>query len=175
MPKTTELWSTVVGYEGFYEVSSLGRVRRIAPGPGTRPGRIRKLVPRNGYYQVILSKNNVVQLCWVHRLVAKAFLPEDSQRPEVNHKDGNRANNCIDNLEWCSHGENALHSYRFLGRKSVPTVGSKNRNAVLNEADIPVIREAAKTETLRSIAKRYGVSFGLIGHIIHGRAWNHVP
>lgn len=90
-----EVWSDVLGYEGLYEVSDQGRVRRN--------GKILK--PRKnlgGYLLVSLSKNGIVKTAKIHRLVASAFIPNPQNLPEVNHKDENKTNNCLDNLEWCT-------------------------------------------------------------------------
>ena len=108
----SEVWKPVVGYEGVYEVSNMGNVRRVL---GNGKYRNRKLVygTRN-YYEVMLSMNNKQRLCLVHRLVALAFLPNPDSLPQVNHKDGNRIRNDVDNLEWATAKENQLHSRRVL-------------------------------------------------------------
>lgn len=81
-------------------------------------GRIKKLKLRhdtNGYVSVTLSGQRSYR---VHRLVAEAFIPNPENKPEVNHIDGNKQNNNVSNLEWCSHSENNIHAYRVLGKKS---------------------------------------------------------
>ena len=109
---TDEAWKPVVGYEKIYEVSNLGNIRRVLPN---NKYRYRKNHYGNRkYYEVILSKDNKIKLCLVHRLVAAAFIPNPDGLPQVNHKDGNRLNNKVENLEWCSAKENQLHSRRVL-------------------------------------------------------------
>lgn len=95
-----EKWKPVNGYEGLYEVSNFGRVRNSAH-------KIRKTQINNrGYYNVRLCKNGKYKTCLVHRLVAIAFIPNDDTSLEVNHKDENKQNNMIDNLEWVTRKEN---------------------------------------------------------------------
>lgn len=108
---TTEEWRDVIGYEGIYKVSNFGRVKNHR--------RIKSQQANNkGYMIVHLSKNAKLRWCLVHRLVAQAFIDNPDNKATVNHKDGNRANNNVNNLEWASYSENNLHSYRSNGRKS---------------------------------------------------------
>jgi len=116
-----EVWKPVVGYEGWYSVSSLGRVRRDRQAIGTQAGKLLSLRPRKGgYVPVVLSKNGVTKQFLVHVLVCTAFHgPPPSPDHEVNHKsdDGDRSNNCEDNLEWGTHGKNIEHAYHVLNRR----------------------------------------------------------
>jgi hypothetical protein len=112
-----EVWKDIVGYEGLYEVSSLGNVKSL---PKTRRGRAgvkirvtgRILRPwkKNKYDFVGLAKDGVKTEFYVHRLVASSFLGE-KHGLEVNHKDGDRNNNSIENLEWVTHAQNIKHAY----------------------------------------------------------------
>lgn len=107
-----EIWRAVPGYEGLYEVSSLGRVKSLPRGKQwpyrQTHNNIRVLrLKANGYLFVNLSKNNEVKWIAVHRLVAMAFLPNPLGLPCVNHKDENKLNNCVENLEWCTYRYNA--------------------------------------------------------------------
>lgn len=114
-----EIWKDVVGYEDYYQVSSLGRVRskdryygteHTKQGPKFRPGRVLQLQDvRDGYKTAALSVDGHVKLCRVHRLVAEAFLDNPNRYPEVNHKDEVRDHNWVDNLEWCTRKYN--HHY----------------------------------------------------------------
>lgn len=104
-----EIWKDIEGYEGLYQVSSLGRVksleRIVSKSNGRRmyvAERILKSFFNRGYEYVTLSKETKQPNLKVHRLVAEAFLPNDSTLPDVNHKDENKANNRVGNLEWCT-------------------------------------------------------------------------
>lgn len=94
-----ETWKDVKGYEGQYQVSNLGHVRSL------KFGKVRFLKPRrrkDGYLTVNLCRNSKERNVRIHRLVAEAFIPNPSNFPVINHKDENRTNNVVDNLEWCT-------------------------------------------------------------------------
>lgn len=115
-----ENWKPILGYEGFYEVSDLGRVRSVDRFVNTairhsdtahRRGRVLKQnVKRSGYMAVDLAAHGKTKTIAVHRLVAMAFLPKDEGRPQVNHKNCNKADNRAVNLEWCTPEENRAHA-----------------------------------------------------------------
>lgn len=170
-----EEWRDVVGFEGYYVVSNLGRIMRVKRGKnGHPPGTIRKPSPnRNGYLQTTLSKDGVARTVRVHVVVAEAFIGARPPGREVNHKNGNKADNRVENLEWVTESENVKHTYRELGR--VGTRGSRDGMAKLTEADIPVIRELlASGMSQRKIAQRYGVSSVTICFISTGECWSRV-
>lgn len=102
-----EIWKDIEGYEGVYQVSNLGRVKRF------ETGRILKGVKNEyGYLLANLSKNNIRSTKRIHRLVAEAFIPNPQNKPEVNHIDENKLNNDITNLEWVTSKENLNHGTR---------------------------------------------------------------
>lgn len=107
-----EIWKKVKDYEGLYEVSNLGRVRSL-PRNGTIPEpRIMKIGKDKDGYGVVTLRNTKRCTKRVHRLIANAFLPNPYNKPQINHKDGNKLNNIIDNLEWATGSENILHAKR---------------------------------------------------------------
>lgn len=104
-----EIWKPVVGYEGLYEVSNIGRVKSLERYVNDRGGfkllkeRILKEVQsRSGHLKVKLSKNSMSKLYFTHRLVAQAFIPNPDNLPVINHKDEDPINNRVENLEWCT-------------------------------------------------------------------------
>lgn len=104
-----EIWKPVPGFEGLYEVSNLGRLKSYKQDPR---GKILNLTNAKGdYLRVVLQGiGKQRKSTSVHRLVAEAFIPNESGLPEVNHKDGNRQNNKAENLEWCTTAENIRHA-----------------------------------------------------------------
>lgn len=114
-----EIWKSIPGYKGLYEVSNMGRVKaleRIAArgskGERHRKEQILKLQCRNLYLKATLCKNGEYKQFQVHRLVAEAFIPNPDGKPVVNHIDGDRCNNQASNLEWVTYRENTQHAIR---------------------------------------------------------------
>lgn len=110
-----EIWKPVVGYDGVYEVSNIGRVKRLVGYHCWKDRVLRQNLVRGNYCMVILSVNDDKKPSPVHRIVAKAFIPNPLNKPFINHKDANPKNNCVDNLEWCTQSENIKHAVK-LGR-----------------------------------------------------------
>ena len=132
-----EIWRDIPQYEGMYQVSSKGRVRSLdrtlltANGEHKMKGRVLSPnVNNSGYYYVTLSKDRRHWCAKVHRLVATAFIPNPDNLPEVNHRDGNKLNCCIENLEWCNHSDNHKHSFR-MGLSKVGVAQKAKRKSVL--------------------------------------------
>lgn len=116
-----EIWKPIVDYEEYYEVSNLGRVKRIKAGMGARASKILKqYLGSDGYMRIGLTVNNKEKYFFVHRLVATAFIPNLENKPQVNHIDGNKLNNSVSNLEWVTAQENIDHAWRtgLLSEKS---------------------------------------------------------
>lgn len=121
-----EIWRDIAGYEGLYQVSNYGRIKSLerlektvgAVRQRRRRERILKETNIYGYRNVCLANNGYKRTVRVHRIVAKTFIPNPDGKLEVNHIDGNKANNRVDNLEWCTRKENSLHSVKVLGNKS---------------------------------------------------------
>lgn len=114
-----EIWKDIKGYEGLYQISSFGNVksldRYIINKNGDKqyfPGKYLTQGISDSYLKVTLSKNNKQRTFRVHILVARAFIPNPENKPEVNHIDGNKKNNKVNNLEWNTRSENELHAYR---------------------------------------------------------------
>lgn len=105
-----EIWKDVVGYEGRYKVSNLGNVMSVNYLNTGKAQLLSKCPMNRGYLVVALSKGNKAKLKLVHRLVAEAFLPNPDNLPQINHKDKDRWNNSVDNLEWCDSQYNVVYS-----------------------------------------------------------------
>lgn len=121
-----EIWKPINGYEGLYEISNLARVRTVAHRMRRKSGAMCPVKSKiktqnkgkNGYKTVALVKNNITKTTAVHRLVAIAFIPNPDCKRCVNHKDGNKHNNSLGNLEWATHSENNKHAFDMGLRSS---------------------------------------------------------
>lgn len=177
-----EIWKPVIGYEAEYEVSNSGKVRSLDTIQRRSNGRTicnfkikgKILKPyktgRNGGYLTVSihGKNHKV-----HRLVAEAFIPNPDNLPQVNHIDGNKNNNTIENLEWVTNLENMRHAFET----GLHLVGENVYNSKLTAEQVKAIREEYTPKTrgkgAKSLAKKYGVSDITIRNIIKGRKWKH--
>lgn len=117
-----EVWKDIEGYEGLYQVSNLGRIKRV------ETDRILKACKdKGGYLRVNLSKNSVTSTNTLHRLVAEAFIPNTDNKPEVNHIDEDKTNNSINNLEWSTRKYNLNHgtrNKRISKTQSIPIIAT---------------------------------------------------
>ena len=173
-----EEWRTVAGYEGFYEVSSLGRVRSVRSYNNTWPGRLRSIPfpPSSGRGTLRLSKNNVVRSHKVEVLVTVAFHGAPPPRHEANHKDGDKRNNRATNLEWVTHAENLRHSREVLGKDHLPPVlrGEANPWAKFTEEQVStIIRRQSRGERAVDLAREYGCNPSTV-HGLGRRSWSHL-
>ena len=119
-PLPDEEWRDVVGYEGLYQVSNLGRVKSLSRRIVYKDGReynypskvLKNQKISTGYIGVMLYGVDGNKQYFVHRLVAETFIPNPNNLSDVNHKDGCKTNNILSNLEWCSHSDNQKHAYK---------------------------------------------------------------
>ena len=172
-----EIWKDCIGYEKFYQVSNFGRIRRSAIGQGTFIGRI--LNPKSmkdDYLRVTISINGYRKVEKIHLLVSRAFFGPRPPGYQVNHKDGNKHNNCVENLEYVTHSENAKHAIKY-GLMKVPGLkGSKNAQSKLDEFDVQEIRclYATGKYTQLELSKKFSVKRRQIGNIINRKNWSHI-
>ncbi len=123
---TIEIWKDIVGYEGYYKVSNLGRIKSLDwitrhnyGGEKKKSGCVIKPINQNnGYLTVNLSVRGKRKCVLIHILVATSFIQNPENKPCVNHKDGDKKNNNLINLEWVTYSENSIHSYRVLNKIS---------------------------------------------------------
>ena len=130
-----EIWKDIKGYEGLYQVSNLGRVKSL-PRKNHPKEEFRNLSPDSkGYLRVNLFKNNKGKTHKVHRLVAEAFIPNPNNYPQVNHKDENKANNNVDNLEWCTNKYNVNYGHcRDSNKKEIICITTGKEFKSIKEA-----------------------------------------
>lgn len=161
-----EVWLPAPEFEGLYEVSNLGRVRRIGSGTCLAS------VDRGDGYPFVTLSNGKVKNCPVHRLVLTAFCgPPPFEGAQAAHNDGDRGNPKLTNLRWASPSENQADRIRH----GTMCRGSAVFGAVLNEDDVCQIRQRIRAgERNPEIANDFGVSISTIHLIRHNRTWKHV-
>lgn len=174
IPDTTEVWKPVVGYEGLYEVSSYGNVRRHESSQRYAwLGRTRQANPNHqGYLQLELSKGNVKTTYKVHKLVALAFLGPRPEGYSINHKDGVKQNNHASNLEYVTPKENTHHAYK-LGLRT-GNFGAANGSTKLTAEQVEEILTLKDRMAQRKIAERFGVHRSTITKVFAGRTWKNL-
>jgi hypothetical protein len=112
-----EIWKDVKGYEGLYQVSNTGRLKRVAHERADKKHMLKERIARlsvdkDGYFYVKLRKDGAKRQLFIHRLVAEAFLDNPKSLPAINHKDGIKQNNTVENLEFCTFSYNTQHAYK---------------------------------------------------------------
>ena len=167
----TEIWKDIKGYEGLYQVSSLGRVKRTYKN---KKERILKIYLRkDGYFQIQLSNQSKFKQFLIHRLIAHAFIPNPDNKPFINHINGVRNDNRIENLEWCTNKENIHHAIKNGSRNDK---GENNPNSKLTEEQIRTIKWLLKNSNLKQkeIANMFNVHPTHISSIKRNKYWNFV-
>lgn len=151
-----EIWKDIEGFEGIYQISNYGRVKSLSrivfssPNVARKKKEIIRVVSLNKGYEFVKLKKETTNY-YVHRLVAIAFIPNPENKPEVNHKNGKKNDNRVDNLEWATKSENKKHAFSVLGQKVANPYGalsgranSKARLVVcLFTGEIMIMKDAA--------------------------------
>lgn len=178
-----EIWKEIKGYEGYYEVSSAGNVRRVGrhfrkdilfPERLDVPIIMKQHLSRCGYLMVPVSKGKTKHVT-VHRLMAIAFIdnPDPSTKTIVNHINGIKSDNRIENLEWCTYKENTIHGWK--NKLNRPNIGEANGGSKLSEDDVRNIRRLFdKKMRIRDVMSLYGMSRSCITDIKTRVSWAHV-
>lgn len=126
--KSNEIWKDIPNYEGLYQVSNYCRIKSLerfkqnhSKMQKVESKILKPYLNNNGYYYVSLTKNGKTKILYIHRLIATAFIPNPNNYPCINHIDGNKLNNNISNLEWCSYKHNNEEAYRIGLKRTIPT------------------------------------------------------
>lgn len=174
-----EIWKDVIGFENQYQISNLGKVRskpriliRSNGAKQTVKGRVLKtFIGTTGYEFAVFQIGVKTKNFSVHRLVAIHFIDNPENKYAVNHKNGIKTDNRLENLEWVTKSENEIHARRN-GLKC--TKGEKASKAVLTESKVMIIRAELSFLSEYELAKKYNVSRSCIASIAKGRTWKHV-
>lgn len=158
-----EIWKD---FQGHYQVSNLGNVWSNRTNKMIRP-----VVDKGGYLRFGVTSNGKRKHWSVHRAVAVAFIPNLEHKPCVNHDDGNKLNNRVDNLSWVSYSENMKHACETGLLK--PVYGENNGSAKLKNTEVIIIREMYRKHA-KTLAEQYNVSVTTVNDIIKKKYWKHV-
>jgi len=165
-----EQFKQIKGYNN-YLISELGRVFNLKFKRFLKPGK-----DKDGYFLVDLYKNGVGKTHKVHRLVTLAFIPNPENKPTINHIDGVKTNNFVDNLEWATNKENTQHALDNGLLKPPCLKGSKVGNSKLTESQVLEIRKLYATGDYyqKDLAKIFNVGQTLISFIVNRKIWQHI-
>jgi hypothetical protein len=168
---TNEIWKDVIGYEGLYQVSNFGNVKSLG-NEFSRKERLLKLSTQSkGYLTVVLQKDAKRKMTLVHRLVAEYFIPNIDNKPQINHINGIKTDNKVENLEWVLHRENLDHAIK----NNLTLKGEKNRNSKLKDVDVIKIHSLLQSGiTTKELSETYNVSYSTIDGIRTNRYWKHL-
>ena len=171
-----EIWKDIKGYENIYQISNLGNVKalyRNNKNVYSKEHYIKCEWCYNGYGRVTLTKDKKVKRFLVHRLVAMAFIPNPYSKPCVNHIDGNKRNNNVNNLEWCSYRENTIHAiennlipHESLVKRGLIGANKRKKEVVMFDKHKNII---GKFESACEIEKRYNIDKSLISNVCLGK------
>lgn len=178
-----EIWKDVKGYEGLYQVSNLGRFKslervliRNRKGNSKLPIKEKILKPyycKKGYLRIGFRKDKKLITFSTHRIIAQHFIDNPENKPQINHINGIKDDNRIENLEWCTPSENLKHSYDILNRK--PMRGSMSGVSKLTDLEVLEIKNLFnKKILLKDIALKYKVSLKAIECIKYKLTWKHL-
>lgn len=178
LPKTInyiegETWEKIKGYEGLYEISNYCRVKSCIKRGSRNEIEMKPQLNNGGYKVITLLKCDIKRQYFVHRLIAQAFIPNHENKPFINHINGIKTDNRIENLEWRTASENTQHAYDIgLEKKKI---GELNGRCILKVSDVLEIKESIKHKhSLVELGLKYGVSSSAISNIKRGKTWGHI-
>jgi|SRR5208282_1249760 len=162
-----EIWKDIIGYESLYQISNLGRVKSLIRKNRLTEKICKPSFDKDGYLLMHLCKKGIKKTFKMHRLVAQAFIPNPNNLPEVNHKgkDGDKTNNYVNNLEWCTKPFNMKHSFNVLGNKFAKGMILPKPVLQIDLNNILIKR----WESFDKAEKELGINQGDISNCIAGR------
>jgi len=166
-----EVWKDVKGFEGLYQVSNIGNVKRLKNENALLEKLVGRSIDRYGYVKRVLCKQGKMYDFTEHRLVAIAFIDNPEDKLTINHINGIKTDNRVENLEWNTNLENKQHA---VNSGLTNLKGINHPRCKLSEKDVLEIREIGFTQTRTALSKKYGVSRNSILGIINRKNWNHI-
>lgn len=174
--ESKEIWRLISGYENIYKISNYGQVKRLKShdlrGRNVKEKILKNILGNHGYYRVTLC-NGIQKAFTLHRLLALAFLPNPFKYPCINHKNGVKTDNRLENLEWCSYSHNQSHAIRTgLSPKPPPKFGKNHHNAKFDLNYFNVILKARNDGMLlKDILKNFKISQTHYYRIVNRETW----
>ncbi len=160
-----EIWKDIIGYEGLYQISNYGDVK------GKRHTILKPQLDIHGYYFVNLYKDRVMKSYRIHKLMGINFIPNPNNYTEMNHIDGNKLNNHIDNLEWCTHSMNMQHAVQ----NGLRLLGENHHQAKLTQSNVDYIRShyipRDQNFGARALGRKFGVQSTQISNVVKYRTY----
>lgn len=175
-----ELWNDIKYFKDWYSSSNTGRIKSLSRTVIYSNGGIRDVpsflvkgsLSKNGYLRVALYKNGSAKYFSIHRLVAETFIPNPDNLPQVNHINGIKTDNSVENLEWSSCENNTRHAWK--NSLCTSPMGELNNKSKLTEKQVLEIRSLKGMQSHLSISKLYGVSRISVTNILNRKSWTHI-
>lgn len=169
-----EEWRDVPGYEGLYKISNKGMLIRFEHWstkgryyPESHPYKFKNY---KGYIQTYLYKDGKRKTTTIHRLIAQAFIPNPENKDQINHKNGIKDDNRIENIEWCNQSENMRHAFDTGLKEGMP--GEKNGRATLSQEAVDLIKSRYNSgEKITDISRELNINLGKLRTILYGFSW----
>ena len=182
-----EIWKDIEEFKEYYEISNLGNVRRKKGTSHLKIKNRKYTYDKDGYYKVNLKIKQKGYNRFIHRLLAKAFIDNPENKPQVNHINGIKNDNRLENLEWCTLSENRQHAYDTGLQNSYTRRGSLNNLSKLTKEQVLEIRSLYSNDlrgvkkenyngrmTMKMIGEKYNVTFAAIRLIVKNVNWKHI-